>query len=112
MPVYVSKKLKELYLMQFPLHSSRFSYDEDRIAKSKIKPMNQEIELEVSLDTSANYNKSKAEMIASNAKSNSKKVGDQESHFMEGYFVFLLVHIIVYVYCNHNNYIPEMQWTK
>ncbi|XP_046434303.1 DNA-directed RNA polymerase III subunit RPC5 [Neodiprion fabricii] len=67
-PVFLSKTLAEkLFIFQYPLRSSRSGFDNLNISKSSIKPGNQEVRLEVSLDTdNVNYDHSKGEQIALN----------------------------------------------
>nr|CAG4640931.1 EOG090X07NA [Eulimnadia texana] len=67
-PVYLSKALQEnLYLFQYPLKTFTSSNDAATVLSAKIKPKQQQVELEFGLVTrSANYDQSRGEQIAIN----------------------------------------------
>ena len=77
-PVFLSKSLADkLFIFQYPVRPAREGYDNATIIKSSIKPENQEVLMEVAIDTqSVNYDHSKGEQIAINADGDSKT--DQE----------------------------------
>ncbi|XP_076764759.1 DNA-directed RNA polymerase III subunit RPC5-like [Xylocopa sonorina] len=68
-PVFLSKSLADkLFIFQYPVRPSGEGYDNAIFLKSCIKPENQEVLLEVAIDThSVNYDQSKGEQIAINA---------------------------------------------
>lgn len=65
-PVFLCHDLEEkLFIFQYPIHPATASSSNLNIVKSQIKPDNQEVVLEVGLDTqSPNYDKSHGEQIA------------------------------------------------
>ncbi|OAD60047.1 DNA-directed RNA polymerase III subunit RPC5 [Eufriesea mexicana] len=73
-PVYLSKTLAEkLFIFQYPVRSCKEGYDNVTFLKTSIKPENQEVLIEVAVDThSVNYDQSKGEQIAINADGDSK----------------------------------------
>ncbi|XP_077979709.1 DNA-directed RNA polymerase III subunit RPC5-like [Glandiceps talaboti] len=75
--VYLSKGLAEnLYLLQYPVRPASMPYDDFEVTSARIKPKQQKIEMEFSLDTkSPNYAKSKGEQIALNV-DGMNKTGD------------------------------------
>ncbi|XP_077481807.1 DNA-directed RNA polymerase III subunit RPC5 [Stigmatopora argus] len=66
--VYLAKSLAEkLYLLQYPVRPSNMTYDDVNLLAAKIKPKQQRVELQMSMDTnSPNYCRSKGEQIALN----------------------------------------------
>lgn len=82
-PVFLSKTLAEkLFIFQYPLRSTREGYDNTTFLKTSIKPENQEVQLEVSLDTeNVNYDHSKGEQIVINVDGSSKPGQDEEKPF-------------------------------
>ncbi|XP_033336227.1 RNA polymerase III subunit E [Megalopta genalis] len=89
-PVFLSKTLADkLFIFQYPLRPAKDGYDNATLLKSSIKPQNQEVLMEVEIDThSVNYDQSKSEQIALNADGDAK--GDQDegerafdSHLMD-----------------------------
>ncbi len=66
--VFLSKQLAEnLYLFQYPVRPAHMTYDNNTHLAARIKPGQQKVELEMSLDTrSPNYARSKGEQIALN----------------------------------------------
>ncbi|RZF46743.1 hypothetical protein LSTR_LSTR002606 [Laodelphax striatellus] len=81
-PVYLSHDLEDrLYILQYPLRPSGSSFDSSKVIKFAIKPENQEVTMEVSLDTqSNNYDLSHGEQIAINVDGSSQK-NSQEKYF-------------------------------
>ncbi|KAK1130022.1 hypothetical protein K0M31_019707 [Melipona bicolor] len=67
-PVYLSKTLADkLFVFQYPVRPSGEGYDNATFLKSSIKPENQEVRIEVSIDIhNVNYDKSKGKQIAIN----------------------------------------------
>lgn len=66
--VYISKALADrLYLCQYPLRPAHMTYDDAHCLEARVKPKQQKVELEFSLNTyGPNYDKSKGEAIAIN----------------------------------------------
>ncbi|CAI5658485.1 DNA-directed RNA polymerase III subunit RPC5 [Oreochromis niloticus] len=66
--VYLAKSLADkLYLFQYPVRPATMTYDDVTHLAAKIKPKQQRVELEISMDTvSPNYCRSKGEQIALN----------------------------------------------
>lgn len=66
--VYLSKQLADrLYLFQYPVRPAKLYYDDVAHLAARIKPKQQKVELEVSVNIhSPNYSKSKGEQIALN----------------------------------------------
>ncbi|KAK9754708.1 RPC5 protein [Popillia japonica] len=82
-PIYLSKKLEdELYVFQYPLQP-RFLKNDANVRKAYFKPANQEVKLEVELNTeSPNFDPVKAEDIAREVDSNKEaKKGEKEVFF-------------------------------
>ncbi|KAL2740836.1 DNA-directed RNA polymerase III subunit RPC5 [Vespula squamosa] len=73
-PVFLSKTLEnKLFIFQYPIRPARDGYDNATFLKTSIKPENQEVRIEVAVDTySLNYDKMKGRQIAVNADGNSK----------------------------------------
>ncbi|XP_064478895.1 DNA-directed RNA polymerase III subunit RPC5-like isoform X2 [Ornithodoros turicata] len=73
--VYISKALADkLYLCQYPLRPAHMTYDDGYCLEARVKPKQQKVEIEFSLNTSGpNYDKSKGEAIAQNADGHSEK---------------------------------------
>jgi len=66
-PVYLSKTIPKLYLFQYPVRPATMPYDEVEVTRSRVKPMNKQVELELKMDTACpNYSRSKGEQIALN----------------------------------------------
>ncbi|CAK9834119.1 DNA-directed RNA polymerase III subunit RPC5 [Anthophora retusa] len=73
-PVYLSQTLADkLFIFQYPVRPAWKGYDNTTFLKTSIKPENQEVLIEVAIDThSINYDQSKGEQIALNADGDSK----------------------------------------
>lgn len=73
-PVFLSQTLaNKLFIFQYPIRPARDGYDNATFLKTSIKPENQEVRIEVAVDThSINYDKMKGRQIAINADGNSK----------------------------------------
>ncbi|KZC05614.1 PREDICTED: DNA-directed RNA polymerase III subunit RPC5 [Dufourea novaeangliae] len=89
-PVFLSKTLAEkLFIFQYPVRPAKEGYDNATVLKSSIKPQNQEVLMEVAIDThSVNYDQSKGEQIAINADGDARSEQDDDdrafdSHFMD-----------------------------
>lgn len=84
-PVYFSKTLAEkLFVLKYPLRSAQDGYDNAVVLKSSIKPQNQEIQIEVALNThSVNYDQFKGEQIAINANVPSRHDKEEEERYFE-----------------------------
>lgn len=66
-PVYLSKTIPKLYLFQYPVRPATMPYDEVEVTRSRVKPVNKQVELELKMDTACpNYSRSKGEQIALN----------------------------------------------
>ncbi|XP_076234068.1 RNA polymerase III subunit E [Calliopsis andreniformis] len=79
-PVFLSKTLADkLFIFQYPVRPAREGYDNATFLKSSIKPENQEVLIEVAIDThNVNYDHSKGEQIAINADGDPKTDQDDE----------------------------------
>ncbi|KAJ8667381.1 hypothetical protein QAD02_009043 [Eretmocerus hayati] len=77
-PVFLSKRLAEnLFIFQYPLKSASKGYDDATFVKTAIKPDNQEVSIEVEINTNDHhYNSNRGEAIAANAEIPPKR--DQE----------------------------------
>ncbi|XP_014226289.1 DNA-directed RNA polymerase III subunit RPC5-like [Trichogramma pretiosum] len=77
-PVYLSKRLEDnLFIFQYPLKSAQDGYDDAIVKNAAIKIENQEVKLDVMLDTtSINYDEDKAEEIADLSKDQEEKIFD------------------------------------
>ncbi|XP_043265801.1 DNA-directed RNA polymerase III subunit RPC5 [Colletes gigas] len=77
-PVFLSKTLADkLFIFQYPVRPAHEGYDNSTFLKTSIKPRNQEVLIEVAIDThSVNYDQSKGEQIAISADGDSK--GNQD----------------------------------
>ncbi|XP_066587865.1 DNA-directed RNA polymerase III subunit RPC5 [Prorops nasuta] len=88
-PVFLSKALADkLFIFQYPVRPAREGYDKATFLKSAIKPENQEVRLEIAIDTeSINYDGKKGEQIAINADGSKNEKDDDErvfdSHLMD-----------------------------
>lgn len=84
-PVYLSRTLAEkLFLFQYPIRKSSIGYDSANVIQSCIKPIHQEVKLELELDTSnPNYDTSKGEQIALNVDGMSKAPLKQDNRKQE-----------------------------
>ncbi|XP_076650808.1 RNA polymerase III subunit E [Halictus rubicundus] len=89
-PVFLSKTLADkLFIFQYPIRPAKDGYDNATVLKSSIKPQNQEVLIEVEIDThSVNYDQSKGEQIAINADGDAKSDQDVDekafdSHLMD-----------------------------
>lgn len=82
-PVYLSKTLADkLFVFQYPVRPSGEGYDNATFLKSSIKPENQEVRIEVSIDIhNVNYDKSKGKQIAINADGDANTSQDDEKAF-------------------------------
>lgn len=65
-PVYLSKSLADnLFILQYPNKKSNINFEKARVVNSCVKPMNQELKLEIALDTaSRHYDAFKGEQFA------------------------------------------------
>ncbi|XP_076172472.1 RNA polymerase III subunit E [Ptiloglossa arizonensis] len=79
-PVFLSKTLADkLFIFQYPVRPVREGYDNVTFLKTSIKPENQEVLIEVAIDTNTvNYDQSKGEQIAINADGDSKVDQDDD----------------------------------
>lgn len=83
--VYLSKGLVDnLYLFQYPTRPWNMTYDEAIVSATRVKPQQQKVELELSLDTRTCYDRSKGEQIALNVDGRKKTEGSYfESSYMD-----------------------------
>ncbi|CAB0028008.1 unnamed protein product [Trichogramma brassicae] len=67
-PVYVSTKLADkLYIFQYPEKSTDVGYDNEIFLETSMKPENEEVKIQVQLDTqSEHYDESQGEFLAAN----------------------------------------------
>jgi len=66
-PVFLSRGIN-CYLFQYPVRPASMPYDNSEVIRSKFRPQNKQVELEIRLNTSnSNYDRSKGEQIALNA---------------------------------------------
>jgi len=66
-PVFLSKTVN-CYMFQYPVRPASMTYDDSAVMKARFRPNNQQVQLEMRLNTqSENYDKSKGEQIALNA---------------------------------------------
>lgn len=86
-PVFLSKTLADkLFIFQYPVRPAREGYDNATFLKTSIKPENQEVLIEVAIDTqSVNYDHSKGEQIAINADGDSKTDQEDDEKAFDGY---------------------------
>ncbi|XP_397129.4 DNA-directed RNA polymerase III subunit RPC5 [Apis mellifera] len=79
-PVFLSKTLADkLFIFQYPVRPAKEGYDNATFLKTSIKPENQEVLIEVAIDThSVNYDQSKGEQIAINADGDSKLLEQED----------------------------------
>lgn len=86
-PVFLSKTLEnKLYIFQYPIRPARDGYDNATFLKTAIKPENQEVRIEVAVDTySINYDKMKGRQIAINADGNSKTEQEDDEKVFDRY---------------------------
>nr|CAG4638507.1 EOG090X07NA [Cyclestheria hislopi] len=83
-PIYLSKNLLEkLYVFQYPLQSVSIQQDKYRVLTAKIKPKQQQVELDVEISTkTGNYDVSKGEQIALNTDGSNRNLQrDEENYF-------------------------------
>ncbi|KAK2576209.1 hypothetical protein KPH14_005579 [Odynerus spinipes] len=73
-PIFLSQNLaNKLFIFQYPIRPARDGYDNATFLKTSIKPENQEVRIEVAVDThSINYDKMKGRQIAINTDGNPK----------------------------------------
>jgi len=65
-PVFLSRGVN-CYLFQYPVRPASMPYDNTEVVRAKFRPNNQQVELELKLNTAnANYDRSKGEQIALN----------------------------------------------
>jgi len=65
-PVFLSKGVN-CFLFQYPVRPTTMPYDSAEVIRSRFRPVNQQVELELQLNTrNANYDRSKGEQIALN----------------------------------------------
>ena len=65
-PVFLSKSVN-CYMFQYPVRPASMTYDDSAVMKARFRPNNQQVQLEMRLNTqSENYDKSKGEQIALN----------------------------------------------
>lgn len=81
--VFLSKQLAEhLYLFQYPVRPAHMPYDDVCHLAARIKPEQQRVELELSVNTnSVNYAKSKGEQIALNVDGTCSSIEDGAQRF-------------------------------
>lgn len=73
-----------MFVLKYPLRSAQDGYDNAVVLKSSIKPQNQEIQIEVALNThSVNYDQFKGEQIAINANVPSRHDKEEEERYFE-----------------------------
>ena len=66
-PVLLSKAVN-CYMFQYPVRPASMTYDDSAVMKARFRPNNQQVQLEMRLNTqSENYDRSKGEQIALNA---------------------------------------------
>lgn len=84
-PVCLSKKLdNKLFIFQYPLRPSGEGYDNVDFIKTAIKPENQEVTIEVAINTDdSHYNLPRGQAIASNAEANLKKNPDEDERIFD-----------------------------
>lgn len=90
-----------LYIFQYPLKPNRDGYDNSTFAKTCIKPENQEVVIDVEIDTQdSHYNVNRGETIAANAEIPAKRDQDEDdkffnrcSYFLQLYFLFVEVYL-------------------
>nr|CAG4647122.1 EOG090X07NA [Megafenestra aurita] len=88
-PVFLSKNLlHKLYVFQYPLCSVSVETEKPNIIASRIKPILQEVELEIEISTKTqNYDKSKGEQICINADGSDKHERPDHQNFFKGSFM-------------------------
>ncbi|XP_012271534.1 DNA-directed RNA polymerase III subunit RPC5 [Orussus abietinus] len=88
-PVLLSKTLADkLFIFQYPVRPVRDGYDNATFLKSAIKLENQEVCLELSLDTrSVNYDRSKGEQITLNVDGGSRSDREGEEPMFDSQFM-------------------------
>jgi len=65
-PVFLSKGVN-CYIFQYPVRPATMPYDNTEVVRSRFRPTNQQVELELKLNTqNPNYDRSKGEQIALN----------------------------------------------
>ena len=78
-PIFLSKGVN-CYLFQYPIRPASMPYDNSEVIRSKFRPTNQQVELELKLNTSnANYDRSKGEQIALNVDGSKTGVGNDRT---------------------------------
>ncbi|XP_054003978.1 DNA-directed RNA polymerase III subunit RPC5 [Hylaeus anthracinus] len=84
-PVFLSKTLADkLFILQYPVRPVKEGYDDATFLKTSIKPENQEVLIEVAIDShSVHYDESKGEQIALNADGDSKTDQDDDDRAFE-----------------------------
>lgn len=87
-PVFLSKTLADkLFIFQYPVRPSGEGYDNTTFLKTSIKPENQEVLIEVAIDThSVNYDQSKGEQIAINADGDTNIDQEDDKKAFDRYF--------------------------
>ncbi|XP_058806428.1 DNA-directed RNA polymerase III subunit RPC5 [Phymastichus coffea] len=84
-PVFLSKKLdNKLFIFQYPLKPAGDGYDNSTFIKTAIKPENQEVTIEVAIDTSdSHYNTGRGKTIATQAEAHSRKNQDENERVFD-----------------------------
>jgi len=79
-PVYLSRGVN-CYLFQYPVRPASMPYDKADVVRAKFRPTNQQVELELKLNTAtSNYDQSKGEQIALNADGRQPNPQDRTFH--------------------------------
>ncbi|RDD44005.1 DNA-directed RNA polymerase III subunit RPC5 [Trichoplax sp. H2] len=80
--VYLSHHLKDnLYLMMYPVRSTRMPYADTSCMKARIKPKQQKVELEVAVDTEKNYCTNKGEDMARAVNESNSLKGNNQTFY-------------------------------
>ncbi|XP_014215014.1 DNA-directed RNA polymerase III subunit RPC5 [Copidosoma floridanum] len=84
-PVFLSKRLADkLFIFQYPMKPAISGYDDAEFLKTAIKPVNQEVMIEVAIDTTdGHFNQKKGEDIAASAEEPVKKDGEEKKPYFE-----------------------------
>jgi len=80
-PVFLSHGTP-LYLFQYPVRPASMPYDQAEVMGARFRPVNKQVELEISLDTTqANYDRSKGEQIKLNVDGSEGGINRPDSVF-------------------------------
>lgn len=81
-PIFLSKGIKNLYLFQYPVRPAHMPYDGVEVSSAKVRPNNQQVELELMINTqNPNYDRSKGEQISLNVDGAASKETDTAKVF-------------------------------